>query len=71
MRGLSSPWGARASICAHFGWTYKYLLWGISWVNVQMFLADLPSFDYDGESKDTVQKFDSEEDLRNYYKSIS
>lgn len=26
----------------NFGWTYEYLLWGISWLNIQMMIADAP-----------------------------
>ena len=35
-------------------------MWGISWVNVQLMLADMPSVDYD--DYDTVNT-DSEEEL--------
>lgn len=34
-RGLSSPHGRRGAICAHMGWTYRYLTEGISWALVQ------------------------------------
>ena len=38
--GLNSPWGSRGELCKNFGWTYDYLLWGISWLNVQLMVAD-------------------------------
>ena len=28
------------------GWTDEYLLWGLSWANVQMKLADAPYYKY-------------------------
>ena len=34
--GLNSPWGNRGEIIKSFGWTYDYLLWGISWLNVHV-----------------------------------
>jgi len=37
---MNSPWGNRAEIVKLFGWTYDYLLWGITWVNVNIMLAD-------------------------------
>jgi hypothetical protein len=37
---MNSPWGNRAEIIKYFGWTYDYLLWGITWLNVQLMLAD-------------------------------
>ena len=38
------------AVCSHFHWQRDYLLWGISWVNVQLMLADMPSVDY-GEDR--------------------
>lgn len=40
MTGMNSAWGSRAEILKNFGWTYDYLLWGISWLNVSLMLAD-------------------------------
>lgn len=37
---MNSAWGSRAEILKYFGWTYDYLLWGISWLNVSLMLAD-------------------------------
>ena len=47
IRGLKSPWGMEAAVCAHFHWTREYLLWGVSWQNVQMMLIDMPTPVYD------------------------
>ena len=42
---MKSPWGNRGEICKTFGWTYEYLLWGISWLNVNMMMADAARLD--------------------------
>lgn len=52
---MNSAWGSRAEILKYFGWTYDYLLWGISWVNVSLMLADgarYESSDSEGGEKD-------------------
>lgn len=67
MRGLRSPWGTEGAVCSHFHWRRDYLLWGISWVNVQLMLADMPSVDYDGYN--TVNT-DSEEELAAFINSL-
>ena len=66
VKGLNSPWGTRASICAHFSWTYDYLLWGISWLNVQMFLSDLPSYESGKKGEDSFHQVENKEDLQAY-----
>lgn len=50
---MKSPWGNRGEICKTFGWTYEYLLWGISWLNVNMMMADAARMD-------TEQKLEQE-----------
>lgn len=42
-------------------------MWGISWVNVQLMLADMPSVDYN--DYDTVNT-DSEEELAAFINSL-
>ncbi|RKU75660.1 hypothetical protein DW945_22160 [Parabacteroides sp. AM44-16] len=70
----------RASICAHFHWTYEYLLWGISWINVQMFIEDFPSAKSSASSQSETgqddakrvinQTFEKKEDLEAYLKKL-
>ncbi|MDD4820638.1 MAG: hypothetical protein PHD21_07385 [Flavobacteriales bacterium] len=65
---MMSMWGVEAAICAHFHWSRQYLLNDISWVNVQLMLADAPTVEYDGEegkNKD-VSDFESPEDIMAY-----
>lgn len=63
----------------NFGWTYDYLLWGITWLNVQMMIADAPRTkdlptDENGkpidESKIERRELKTKEDIKNYIKGI-
>ena len=67
IRGLRSPWGMEGAVCSHFHRQRDYLLWGISWVNVQLMLADMPSVDYD---EDRVVDTESEEELAAFIRSL-
>ncbi|MDD4819830.1 MAG: hypothetical protein PHD21_03225 [Flavobacteriales bacterium] len=49
-----------AAVCSHFHWQREYLLWGVSWQNVQMMLLDMPSAVYDDEG-DEVDTDDPEQ----------
>ena len=60
-----------------FGWSYDYLLWGISWLNLQLMIADAPrtkemAVDVDDnvfeEFDDTVPTITSKEDIKNFLK---
>lgn len=62
-----------------YGWSYDYLLWGISWLNVQLMIADAPRSkdlptDEDGnvmdESKIKRHELKTKEDIKNYIKGI-
>jgi hypothetical protein len=62
-----------------YGWSYDYLLWGISWLNVQLMIADAPRSkdlptDEDGnvidESKIERHELNTKEDIKNYIKGI-
>lgn len=41
---MNSPWGIEFMIIEKFGWTRKYLLWGESWLNIQLMIADAPAY---------------------------
>ena len=71
-RGLNSPHGRRGAICAHFGWTYDYLMHGIPWAVVERMMVDAPSYDIDGGKDDEVIQLTSEnsEDIMNYVNSL-
>lgn len=75
--GLNSPWGSRGEICKNFGWTYDYLLWGISWINVQTMLADAAKIkdlpDENGEDGGTGEinrRIDTKEEFEQYINSL-
>lgn len=37
-------------MCTSTGWTLEYLLWNISWINLQMMIIDAPRYNT-GDSK--------------------
>lgn len=67
---MKSPWGNRGEICKTFGWTYEYLLWGISWLNVNMMMADAARLDTTeqepGQENVVEVKLKTKEDLRKF-----
>lgn len=62
-----------------YGWTYDYLLWGISWLNVQLMIADAPrtkdlpkdeNSNVIDESKVEHRELKTKEDIKNYIKGM-
>lgn len=56
-----------------YGWSYDYLLWGISWLNVQMILADalrVDSAQQDNAVESEAVKLESKEDIKNFFKRM-
>ncbi|MEZ2337692.1 hypothetical protein AB6735_18745 [Mucilaginibacter sp. RCC_168] len=51
---MNSPWGLYYSIIEKTGWTWHYMLWKVSWINIQMMLADAPR--YKSKPKDEVTR---------------
>ncbi|MGY3054384.1 hypothetical protein ACVWYG_002591 [Pedobacter sp. UYEF25] len=41
---MHSPWGALYPIIEKTGWKLNYILWGVSWINLQLIIADQPAF---------------------------
>lgn len=71
--GLNSAWGNRGEICKNYGWTLDYLQWQISWVNVQMILADAPRCLDEDEVKEqnvTTNELKSKDDIKNFIKNF-
>lgn len=54
-RGGKTIWGSIAGIAKSFGYTVDYILWGVSWVNLQMMMSDMPWYDYDKTNDDVVE----------------
>lgn len=60
-----------------FGWCYEYLLWGISWLNISLMIADAPrtkeipkdedsnEFDFDAEAPVSLT---TKDEIKNYLK---
>jgi hypothetical protein len=42
-------------LCAHFGWTYDYLIHGIAWGLVERMMIDAPSYDADSNGGDVQE----------------
>lgn len=56
-----------------YGWSYDYLLWGISWLNVQMILADALRVDnvQEGNAEESeAVKLENKEDIKNFFKRM-
>ncbi len=57
-------------ILEKFHWTYDYLLWGISWMNVSLMLDDsLRSVDV--ANKQESRKLETEEDIKKYIQQLN
>lgn len=60
-----------------FGWSYEYLLWGISWLNISLMIADAPRTkeipkdefgnDFDIEAEAPVS-LTTKDEIKNYLK---
>ena len=61
MDGSHSLFGIIWSIQKETGWTHKYILWGESWFNIQMKLADAPKM-VNGHKKE----IESDEELAEF-----
>jgi len=76
---LNSPWGNRGELLRSFGWSYDYLLWGISWLNVSLMIADAPRTkelpkDEDGNEidyeNDPPANLSTKDEIKNYLKGL-
>ena len=64
MEGSHSLFGIIWSIQKETGWTHDYILWGESWFNIQMKLADAPRM-INGNRKKTIESEDELEEFLN------
>ena len=64
MEGSHSLFGIIWSIQKETGWTHDYILWGESWFNIQMKLADAPRM-INGNLKKTIESEDELEEFLN------
>ena len=48
------------------GWTDEYLLWGLSWSNVQLKLADAPYYKYKNAGSKSEEIVESDDELRKW-----
>ncbi|WP_017258396.1 hypothetical protein [Pedobacter arcticus] len=67
---MNSPFGLIYKIAQDTGWTVHYILWKVSWAQIQMMLADAPGL---RKKPKQVKKGTKDETLammkRNYGKS--
>lgn len=51
------------SIAEATGWKWQYILWGITWLNIRMMLADAPRYDFEskGEGKASRKNMSDED----------
>ena len=64
---MNSPWGIEYNIIKQLRWTRKYVLWGESWVNIRLMMADAPVF----KSKPKVtegKELEDEDDFKEFLK---
>lgn len=55
--GGRSPWGSFLdAACERYKWTFDYVMWEISYVNLMMMLNDSVSIDYDTDDKKSSSK---------------
>lgn len=52
-------------VCAKYGWTLHYVLWEISYLNLQMMLADAIAVDYEAENSQKNRKIINADDPSN------
>lgn len=41
---MNSSWGVIFQVVKETGWSWHYVLWKISWFNIQMMIKDQPSY---------------------------
>lgn len=61
--GLNSPWGMIWNIVTQSGWTYHNVLWGVSWVNLRMMLADAAQYESGKQGGEIREARTAEEEL--------
>ncbi|GHT09162.1 hypothetical protein FACS189432_05050 [Bacteroidia bacterium] len=54
----------------HFGWTYDYLVNGISWALVKRMMLDAPSYDLDGKDDEKEIVLTEEKEIMNYINNL-
>ncbi|MCM1543712.1 MAG: hypothetical protein NC110_00275 [Ruminococcus sp.] len=59
-------------MCAHFGWTYDYLINGIAWSLVERMMIDAPSYDTDanGDVQEIALTESNQEQVLNFVNSM-
>lgn len=53
--GGQSIWGKIDALVSRYHWTLDYILWGISWANAQLMIADALKTDYKSKAENGQQ----------------
>ncbi|MEM9338719.1 MAG: hypothetical protein AAGA66_08335 [Bacteroidota bacterium] len=61
---MHSPWGTIYQIVKETGWSWHYVLWKVSRLNIMMMMADRPGF-----KKSTNVRKVSGRDMANHYRA--
>jgi hypothetical protein len=55
-------------VIKYFRFSYEDVLWNMSYANVNMLLASIPSYETGIDKKDTVEKPGKMDELENFFK---
>lgn len=58
--GGNSIYGTVDAILSKYHWTYDYLLWGVSWANVLLMMADAQRTDYESSRENKAKSGDND-----------
>jgi hypothetical protein len=64
---MNSPWGMIFNLIKETNLTWDDIFWNISWVNIQMMLADAPRY-VDSKDAGKNKQLEEEEDFREFLK---
>jgi hypothetical protein len=65
---MNSPWGSFSAIMERYGWTFDYLLWGISWFNVELMLHDSLRIEDAENAEEEI--LTTKDDIKNYINGL-
>ncbi len=66
---INSPWEMIGGVIKYFRFDFEFCLWNISYANLNMLLATIPTYETDSPGKDGAQKVDSFEDMQDIFNS--
>lgn len=65
-----SLWGSIGELIKTFHFTKSYILWGDSWINIQLMITDMSFYDYDAINEKVysyeTDAIDEEDDIEDF-----